>query len=172
MTYKNPHHMTIEELKQAANNDAVVYFKRQLDADPLNPQAKAEYEQACSRANTRPDAELNRLQSMTREQLAAEWEVQGKAVEAESLEQYRTMQAKQWLASQPRYTPTPESASKLIARLDAQGLRGSVYELDRAFNELVERGEIEAPPLPVKLYNSEELKSLSVPQLKEYFESR
>jgi hypothetical protein len=169
---KRPQDMTIAELRQAADDQGLQFYMEKAAADPTNDAARQELEQYAAQRGIILNPVVNRLYELPIDQLRAEFEQKGAAAEAESLERYRTAQAKLWIASQSRYRPNPAAAEKLIARLDAQGLRGSVYELDTAFNELVERGEIEAPPVPVKLYRDDELRSMPLTEVREYLEKR
>jgi hypothetical protein len=164
--------MSLDELRAAAEDQGLKFYRDKAAADPTNEQARQELEQYAAQRGIILNPVVNRLYELPIDQLRNEFETKGAAQEAESLEQYRTKQARQWIASQPRYIPTPESADKIVAKLDSMGFRGSVFELDAAFNALVDAGEIDAPPIPVKLYRDDELRSMPLNQMKEYFEKR
>ena len=165
-TTKRIQDMSTAELKERANKDAVVYFRQQYEQNPTDPMAKAEYESACFRANQKSDAEVNRLYSIPLDKLKTEFESKGHAVEEQNLESYREKQAEIWLASQPRYVPTPEAATLMVERINALGLRGTVHELQFVFEQLVEEGKITAPAIPVPLYSREELQTMSAADMK------
>lgn len=159
--HKQPHEMTTTELREQAEAEGLRFYQQQLAADPQNPQKRAELESYCLTRGIRMNEEVNRLYDLSKEQLAAEWEAKGKAQEAAELEKYREKQAAVWMASQSRYIPSPETASKMVALIDKMGMRGSVADLQMAFDILVEKGEIEAPPVPVPVYSREELSRMS-----------
>ena len=170
---KHPNQMTTAELKAHANKEAVTFYRQQYEQNPTDPQAKYEYENACQNAGVEPNPEVNRLKSLSRAQLAAEWTTKGQAIEAANQDEWQAATAATWIASQPAYAVTPENADKLVAELNSRGLRGSVNDLAVCFDHLVAHGDIQPKPRPVppvKLLSNEELGQMSASQIKAYIE--
>lgn len=117
----------------------------------------------------------SRLNTLSNEQLVPEWEARGKSGEEAELEKYRDGQASVFLASQPHYEATPANAKKMIAELDRQQLRGSVYDLNLVYETLVAKGEIEARFIPeldsVALPSQTDLYDMPIEELKRLAES-
>lgn len=165
--------MSTDELKERANKEAVTYYRQQYQADPHNPQSKYEYEQACFRAGQSPDVEHERLRNLPLEKLKSEWESKGQAAEDEGLDQWRSDNAEKWIVSQPRYDVTPENAAKMVKEIERQGLRGTVMDMQNAFDALVQRGEItpkHVAPDPVPLFTRDEFSELSAAEMKAYIQ--
>lgn len=170
---KKINQMATEELRKRADAEALNYYRQQMELDPENPQKVREYERYCQQVGVAPDKEVNRLKSLSKAQIAAEWTAVGKAQEARELDSWREGNASTWLVSQPGYAATPENAAKLIAELESLGLRGSVMDLQVCFDRLVKHGDIQPvpqPPTPVKLLSEDEMRAMPLDQLRNYIE--
>lgn len=168
---RDAYKMSLDDLRKAAEEDELEFYRQKANADPSNEAAQEEYKNVCLTRGINPaTGKPSRFGSMSKEEIGKEWEAAGKDIEAAELESYRDKNAKVWIVSQPRYTPTPKNAEALIAALDRMGMRGSVGDLQMAFDICVEKGEIEAPAEPVALLNEEELQALPLPELRAYLE--
>lgn len=168
---KNPHEMTLDELRAACEANETAFYRDRAEAEPDNAQAQDDYRQHCLLKGLDPSTgKPSRFATMTKEEIGQEWEVAGKKQEATELETYRDRQAQIFLASQPKYIPTQENSDKIIQELERQKLRGSVYDINNVFLSLVERGEIEPKFVPeldaVPLHSREEMYDLSTEELK------
>jgi len=107
------------------------------------------------------------------EELTAEWEAKGKAIEAQELEAFRERNAELFLASEPRYEVTPKNGKILADKILSLGMRGTLSDIKQAFEICVERGEIQpkpVPPAPVHLHTADELRQMSTEQIKATWE--
>jgi len=142
-TTKRPEEMSIDELRQAADAQALEFYRDKANADPTNEAAREEYKNYCLTRGIDPaTGKRSRFESMSKEEIAAEWESAGSKMEAAEIDSFRSQQAKVWLASRPEYEATPANAAKIEAEVNRLGLRGNVYEIDQAFWSLVRQGLI------------------------------
>lgn len=168
--HKDPREMTTEEIRQIANKQGLDHYRAQFAANPQDQEARANYLEYCEHIGENPDPEIKRLYKMDTASLQKEWETKGKSVEEAELEAYRDKNAKVWVVSQPRYIQSPENADKLIACMNRLGMRGSIADLQMAFEICVERGEIEAPAEPIAILTEDEMRALPLDQLRAYTE--
>jgi hypothetical protein len=166
---KRPQDMTMDELRNAAEDQGLQFYKQQYEANPTQ-ETKAELDRYAAQRGIVLDPVVNRLHSLPLEKLREEFETKGKAVEDEQLDKWRMQQARTWIESQPAFEPNGPNGKLVAAELERQGLKGSVYDLEICFNALVENGKIQpadVPPTPVRLnYSAEELRSMPLDKLK------
>ena len=171
---KRPELMTTDELREAAEKQALQFYRDKALADPHNEAAQREYADYCLLRRIDPvTGRPSRFASMSLAQIGQEWEAEGRKVEAQQLDQWREKNAERWLVSQPAYAATPENANKLISELNRRGLRGSVAELEVCFDYLVRHGDITPkplPPTPVELPTMDEFRSMSREEMKAFIE--
>jgi hypothetical protein len=168
-TNKRPEEMSIEELRQAADAQALEFYRDKANADPSNVAAREEYKNYCLTRGLDPaTGKRSRFENMTREEIAAEWTAQGKAIEDTELDGFRSQQAKVWMASRPEYEATPANAACIEAEINRLGVRGNVYEFDQAFWTCVRRGEIVPVEqiVPVALPTRDECFEMPLEELK------
>ena len=166
---KNPYDMSLDELKQAAEAEAIEFYRNKANADPSNIAAREEYKNYCLVRGIDPSTgKPSRLATMSLEELATEWESKGKAQEAAELEQFRERQAKVWMSSRPEYDATPQNAERLIAEVNRLGLQGNVYEIDQAFWSCVRQGLIVPKEIiePIALPTRDEAYDMPLDELK------
>jgi hypothetical protein len=172
---KRPELMTTEELREAANQQAVQFYRDKALADPYNEAAQTEYNNYCLLQGIDPQSgKPSRFSSMSLAQIGQEWEAVGQKIEAQKLDQWRENNAAIWMASQPAYAASAENAAKLIAEIERLGLRGSVAEMEICFDRLVKHGDIlpkPLPPVPVELPSMDDFKSLSREEMKAFIEA-
>jgi hypothetical protein len=173
VTIKRPKDMTLAELRQKADAEGLAYYKSQYEQDPNNPQARYEFESYCHRLGVSPNKEVDRLQSLSRAQLAEEWTAKGKVIVAEENDTWKANNAQRWIASQPAYQATPENGAKIVAEMESRGLRGSVADMEVTFDYLVKHGDIQPkplPPPPVHLPSMDEFRAMSSAEMKAFVE--
>jgi hypothetical protein len=170
---KRPQDMTMDELRNAVEDQGLQFYKQQYEANPTQ-ENKAELDRYAAQRGINLDPVVSRLHQLPMEKLAKEWETKGKAVEDEQLDKWRMQQARTWIESQPSFEPNGPNGKLVAAELERRGLRGSVYDLQICFDALVESGQIqpqEVPPTPVRLnYSAEELRSMPLNKLKQLAE--
>lgn len=145
------HHsrMSLNELREAAFDQELEHLRLHANHNPNDDASQAAYRNACLLRGLDADTgRPSRLNTLSNEQLVAEWETAGKSQGDAELEKYRDGQANLFLASQPHYEANPENAKRMIAELDRQELRGSIHDLNLVYETLVSRGEIQPKFIP------------------------
>jgi hypothetical protein len=170
---KRPDEMSLSELRAAAEDQGLAFYKQQYEANP-SQETKAQLDQYAAQRGIVLDPTVNRLYNLPIEKLREEFESKGKTVEDEQLDKWRMQQARTWIESQPAFEANGPNGKLVAAELERRGLRGSVYDLQICFDALVESGQIqpqEVPPTPVRLnYSAEELRSMPLNKLKQLAE--
>jgi len=85
---KRPQDMTMDELRNAAEDQGLQFYKQQYEANPTQ-ETKAELDRYAAQRGIVLDPVVNRLHSLPLEKLREEFETKGKAVEDEQLDKWR-----------------------------------------------------------------------------------
>lgn len=172
MSTKSVREMSLDDLRAAAVEDGYKFYKEQLAQNPTeeNRQLLAAY---CEQHSICMDERTVALYKKPMGELTAEWEREGKAIEAQELEGFRERNADLFIASEPRYEVTPKNGKILADKILQLGMRGTLADIKAAFEICVERGELQpkhVPPAPVHLHTAEELRQMSTEQIKATWE--
>lgn len=167
----NPRTMNINELRELAAKQGLEARRQAVEQNPNDSEARQEYETYCQQLGVRPmDRENQRLYETDMDTLRKEWETKGQVIADKELDEYRTRNAKTWLVSQPEYVATPQNAEAIENVLNSSGMKGSVADIQLAYEIAIDKGLIEAPIRPVRLLTEEEQREIPLPELKAYFD--
>jgi len=164
--------MTLEELRAVAVEDGYKFYKQQLAQNPTE-ENRQHLEAYCRQHSICMDEQTVALYQKPMEELTAEWETEGRAIEAQELEVFRERNAELFIASEPRYEVTPQNGKILADKVLQLGMKGTLSDIKQAFDICVERGEIQpkfVPPAPVHLHSTEELSKMPTEQIKAVWE--